>query len=72
MARELAVQLHWMWRKGSKYQRAVEFVSHQPIEKLKQKWTAFTRGIIDVIAEEEIKISREEFKKQIGTRTRTR
>ena len=70
MARNLAVRLHWMWRKGSKYQRAVESVSHQPIEKLKQKWTAFTREIIEVIAREEIKISREEFDRQIGTRTR--
>ncbi len=45
----------------------------QSVEKLKQKWTAFTRGmrrIIDVIAEEEMKINREEFDKHIGTRTR--
>jgi len=40
------------------------------IERLKQKWTAFTREIIEVIAREEIKISREEFDRQIGTRTR--
>jgi hypothetical protein len=37
----------------------------QSVEKLKQKWTAFTRGIIDVIAEEEMRISRQEFDKQI-------
>jgi len=41
----------------------------QSIEKLKEKWTAFTRGIICAIAEEEMKISREEFDRQIGTRT---
>jgi hypothetical protein len=70
MARKLAVRLHWMWRKGSKYQRAVEFVSHLSIEKLKQKWAAFTTGIIDVISAEEIKIGREEFDQQIETRTR--
>ena len=67
MAHKLAVRLHWMWRNGSKYQPAVEFVSHRSIEKLKQKWTALTRGIIDVIAEEEMRISREEFDKQIET-----
>jgi len=50
---------------NNEYQWAVEFVSHQTIEKLKQKWTAFTTGIIDVIAAEEMKISREEFDKQI-------
>jgi hypothetical protein len=42
----------------------------QSIEKLKEIWSAFTRGIIRAIAEEEMKISREEFDKQIGTRTR--
>jgi hypothetical protein len=36
MTRKLAVRLLWMWR---------EFVSHRAIEKLKLKWTAFTRGI---------------------------
>jgi hypothetical protein len=50
--------------------RALQFgYRKQSIEKLRQKWTAFTRGIIRVIAEEEMKISREEFDKQIGTRT---
>jgi hypothetical protein len=33
----------------------------QSVEKLKEKWSAFTRGIIRAIAEEEMKISREEF-----------
>jgi hypothetical protein len=42
----------------------------QSVEKLKEKWAAFTSGIICAIAEEEMKISREEFDKQIGTRTR--
>jgi hypothetical protein len=42
----------------------------QSVEKLREKWTAFTRAIIRVIAEEEMKLSREEFDKQIGTRTR--
>ncbi len=42
----------------------------QSVEKLKEKWTAFMRGIIRAIAEEEMKISREEFHKQIGTHTR--
>jgi hypothetical protein len=58
-----------MWRKGSNYQPALQPVSHWSIERLKQKWTAFARGIIDVIAEEEIKISREELDKKIGTLT---
>lgn len=70
MAHKLAVRLHWMWRKGSKYQPAEEFVSHCSIEKLKQKLTVFTRGIIDVVVEEEIKTSREEFDRLIGTHTR--
>jgi hypothetical protein len=39
------------------------------VEKLKEKWSAFTSGIIRAIAEEEMKISREEFDKQIGTGT---
>jgi hypothetical protein len=42
----------------------------QSVEKLKEKWPAFMRGIIHAIAEEEMKISREEFDRQIGTRTR--
>jgi hypothetical protein len=51
--------------------RALQFgYWKQSIEKLKEKWTAFTRGIIRAIAEEEMKISREEFDKQIGARTR--
>jgi hypothetical protein len=33
----------------------------QSVEKLKEKWSAFTSGIIRAIAEEEMKISREEF-----------
>jgi hypothetical protein len=73
MARKLAVRLHWMWPKGPKYQPAVEFVSHRSIEKLRHKWTTLMRAIrriIDVIVEEEMKISREEFDKQIETRTR--
>lgn len=42
----------------------------QSIGKLKENWTALMREIIDVIAAEEMKISREEFDQQIGTRTR--
>jgi len=42
----------------------------QSIEKLKEKWTAFTSGIIRTIIEEEMKISREEFDEQIRTRAR--
>jgi hypothetical protein len=34
----------------------------QSVEKLKEKWSTFTRGIIRTIAEEEMKISREEFR----------
>jgi hypothetical protein len=41
----------------------------QSIEKLKEKWIAFTRVIICAIAEEEMKISRQDFDKQIGSRT---
>ncbi len=41
----------------------------QCIEKLKEKWIAFTRGIIRTIIEEEMKISREEFEEQIRNRT---
>jgi hypothetical protein len=40
----------------------------QSIDKLQEKWTAFTRVTIRAIAEEEMKISREEFDKQVGTR----
>ncbi len=69
MARRLAVRLHWMWRKGSKYQPGGR-VPLRSIEKLKHKWTTFTTRIIDVIAAEEMRISREEFHKQIETRTR--
>lgn len=42
----------------------------QSVEKLKEKWTAWMREIMLAIAEEEMKISREEFDRQIGTRTR--
>jgi hypothetical protein len=50
--------------------RALQFGCwKQSIDKLKEKWTAFTRAIIRAIAQEEMKISREEFDKQIGTRT---
>ena len=44
----------------------------QSIEKLKEKWTAFTTEIIRTIAEEEMKISREEFDKQLEARARQR
>jgi len=40
----------------------------QSVEKLKEKWSALTRGIILAIAEEEMRISREEFDKQIEAR----
>jgi hypothetical protein len=69
MARKLTVRLQWMWRKESNYQPALQRVSHWSIERFKQKWTAFARAIIDVIAEEEIKIGREELDRKIGTRT---
>ena len=69
MARKLAVRWHWKWGKGSKYQRAAEFISHWSLVKLKQKCAAFTRGVIEVLAKEETKLNREEFDKQIGTRT---
>jgi hypothetical protein len=50
--------------------RALQFrYWKQSIDKLKEKWTAFTKATIRAIAEEEMKISREEFDKQIGTRT---
>jgi hypothetical protein len=39
----------------------------QSMDKLKEKWSAFTRAAIRAIAEEEMKISREEIDKQIGT-----
>jgi len=39
-------------------------------EKLREKWVAFTKDIILFIAEEEMKINREEVDKQIGNRTR--
>jgi len=42
----------------------------QSVEKLREKWTAFTRGIIRVIAVWEMQISREELDKQIEIRTR--
>ena len=42
----------------------------QSVEKLKEKWTAWIREIMLAIAEEEMKISREEFDRQIGTCTR--
>ena len=42
----------------------------QSVEKLREKWTAFTMGIIRVFAEEEMRISREEFDRQIEARTR--
>lgn len=48
---------------------AAEFVSHWSVIRLKQKWATFTRGVIEVIAKEETKLSREEFDKQIGTRS---
>ena len=40
------------------------------VEKLKEKLTALMTEIMLAIAEEEMKISREEFDRQIGTRTR--
>jgi hypothetical protein len=40
------------------------------VEKLKEKWITSMTEIMRVIAEEEMKISREEFDRQIGTRTR--
>jgi len=47
--------------------RALQFgYWKQSIDKLKEEWTAFTRATIRAIAEEEMKISREEFDKQIG------
>lgn len=66
MARKLAVRLPGMSHKRSKYQRAVD----RSIEKLKQKWAGFAWEIIDAIGREEIKISREEFDKQIENRPR--
>ena len=41
----------------------------QSIGKLKEIWTALMREIIHAIGEEEMKISREEFDKQIETGT---
>ena len=38
------------------------------MEKLKEKWTAFTRRIVNAIADEEMKIQREELDEQIVAR----
>jgi hypothetical protein len=40
----------------------------QSIKKLKEKWIAITERIIYVLADEEIKISREELNKQVENR----
>jgi hypothetical protein len=42
----------------------------QSMEKLRKKWTVLTRDIILAIAEEEMRISREELDKQIVNRSR--
>jgi hypothetical protein len=42
--------------------------SVEKLKQLKEEWAAFARGIIRAIAEEEMKISREEFDKQIEAR----
>lgn len=42
----------------------------QSIEKIKKKCTKFAKEIIRALAEEEMKTSREEFDKRIGTGTR--
>jgi hypothetical protein len=42
----------------------------QSMKKLKEKWIAFTTGMIHTIAENEMKITREEFDKQLETRAR--
>ena len=41
------------------------------LEKLKEKWSGFTRGIILAIAEEEMRISREEFRPLPGSNPRS-
>ena len=69
MARKLVVRLGWLLRKGPKNQQEVDFASNWSIEKLRQEWAAFTKRVIEVITEEEIKLSREEFDQQIGNRT---
>jgi hypothetical protein len=40
----------------------------QFVEKRKENWKALARGLLRTIAEEEMRISREEFGKQLGNR----